>query len=418
MKYKYNFLKILILFSTVLLLTPSFCFATDTNSLAIESPAAILIHSDTGTVLYEKEASTRMFPASTTKIMTAILVLESGHALSENAVVSQSAVSSISDIYSHASLQAGEQFSLEQLLHVLLIASANDAANVLAEYIAGSLPAFADMMNKKAIEIGCTNTHFVNPSGIHSDDHYSTAYDLSLIGRYAMQNNTFRKIVNKTSCSLPTTEKYPNEDRTFANTNALLMSNSSYYYPYAIGIKTGFTTPAGNCLVAGGMHDGLEFITVVLGSFENNEISQRYSDTKKLFDFAYSNYSIRPLRNKNDVVGVVEISNATADTKDLNILCDKDISVFMNVENEVFPEIILKESLLAPIQVGDIVGNIKYNVSGTSYEANLIAGNNVEKETFSPLIVKIIMGSISILILIGIFFGTRKPKVEEIDLFR
>ena len=194
MKYKYNLARILLVLSTILLLVPSFCFATDTSSLLIESPAAILIHADTRTILYEKEAHTRMFPASTTKIMTAILVLESGHALSEKAVVSENAVASISDIYSHASLQPGEQVTLEQLLNVLLIPSANDAANVLAEYVAGSIPEFADLMNKKAVEIGCTNTHFVNPSGMHQDDHYSTAYDLSLIGKYAMQNKIFRKI--------------------------------------------------------------------------------------------------------------------------------------------------------------------------------------------------------------------------------
>ena len=103
-------------------------------------------------------------------------------------------------------MQVGEQFTVEQLLHVLLIPSANDAANVLAEHVAGSVAEFANMMNQKAIEIGCKNTHFVNPSGIHSNDHYSTAYDLALIGQYAMKNNIFRSIVGKTSCSLPATK--------------------------------------------------------------------------------------------------------------------------------------------------------------------------------------------------------------------
>lgn len=418
MKYKYNFAKIIIVLFTGLLFFQSTCSAQSTEKLFIESPSAILIHKDTGTVLYEKNANNRMYPASTTKIMTAIIVLESSKSLSDVAVVSESALVGITDAYSNASLKVGEQFTLEQLLNVLLISSANDAANVLAEYISGSIPTFADLMNKKALDIGCTNTHFVNPSGIHSNDHYSTAYDLSLIAKYAMQNTTFRSLVCKTSCSLPATDKYPYDDRTYSNTNALLHNNSSYYYPYAIGTKTGFTTPAGSCLVATSSNNGLEYIAVVLGSIENNELSQRYSDTIKLFNFAYSNYSIKTLQNENNIVGNIEIARATDDTKNLRILSAEKISAFIELNSEIIPEIKLKDNLTAPIKKGDYIGKITYNILGISYEANLIAGNDVNLETLTPLFTKIIMGIISVLIIIGIFFVKRKPKVEEIDLLR
>lgn len=418
MRYKCNFAKIITALCTGLLLFQSICFAQNTEELFIESPSAILIHKNTGTVLYEKNAYTQMYPASTTKIMTAILVLESSNSLSDVAVVSESALIGITNAYSNASLKVGEQFTLEQLLNVLLISSANDAANVLAEHISGSISAFADLMNKKALDIGCTSTHFVNPSGIHSNDHYSTAYDLSLIAKYAMQNTTFCSLVCKTSCSLPATDKYPYDDRTFSNTNALLNSDSSYYYPYANGIKTGFTTPAGSCLVASSSNNELEYIVVVLGSVENNELSQRYSDTIKLFNFAYVNYSINILQNENDIVGNIEIAHATSDTKNLKILSSENISAFIELNSEIVSEIKLKDNLAAPIKKGDSVGKITYNILGISYEANLIAGNDVKRETLTPLFTKIIMGTISFLIIIGIFFVKRKPVVEEIDLLK
>lgn len=427
MNYKCNLKRILLLLSTVFLLFPSFCFAiVDTSSLSIESSAAILIHADTGIVLYEKEANTKMYPASTTKIMTAILVLESGHDLSELATVSENAVMSVPAGYSRANLQPGEQFTLEQLLNVLLIPSANDAANVLAEYISGSVPLFAEAMNAKALELGCVNTHFVNPSGIHSDDHYSTAYDLSLIGRYAMQNETFRSFVCKTSCSLPATEKYTSEDRFFTTTNALLINHpeaNHYYSPYAIGVKTGFTTPAGNCLVAASSHNGLEFISVILGGAKNEEeVSQRYSDTKKLFDFAYANYCISPLKTKNAIVKEIKVTGATPATQNLALLCDRDIFAFIPLQavgTTISPEMALKGNLTAPIKKGDIVGSIKYIMMGIPYEANLIAGNDVEKEMISPLMIKIgMILTVCILVILCLFLIRRKTKFEEIDLFR
>lgn len=207
----------------------------------------------------------------------------------------------------------------------------------------------------------------------------------------------------------------------FYNTNALLYSDSSYYYPYAIGIKTGFTTPAGCCLVAGSSHNELEFIAVVLGSTENDDgYSQRYSDTIKLFNFAFSNYSIQALKNKDDIVGIVQIPNATSDTKDLKIACDRDISIFMESNNsDISPEVTLKENLLAPIQKGDIVGTLKYTSFGVLYETNLIASENVVEESILPLIIKINMGIFAvILITICIIGSKKKTSVSEIRIFK
>lgn len=404
--------KIVCMFFVIAFLLPNFSFAlADTSAISITSPAAILIHPDTGIILYEKNAYTKQYPASTTKIMTAILAIESEHSLSDIVTVSSSAISTVPDGYTIAYLQEGEEFTLEQLLEAALIPSANDAANVLAEFIGGSIENFANLMNEKAIEIGCVGTHFVNPSGIHSDDHYSTAYDLSIIARYAMKNDIFRKIVAKTSCYLPPTNQYPYNNRYFRTTNSLIIPSTSgnfnrYYYPYAIGIKTGYTSPAKNCLVAASAHDDLEFITVVLGGIvENDGANQRFSDTIKLFDFAFKNYSYKNIVTKDSVITETVIDNGTSDTKNLDLLCDKDIKVFINSNNneEVLPEIKLNEKLNAPIQKGEILGKVKYTVLGQTYEANLIASHDVELSTivlklFSILIILLIVTLVIIII--------------------
>ena len=221
------FYKIKIYFCCLFILSflfPSYVHAED-SEISTYSPACLLMEASTGKVIYEKNAYTRMYPASTTKIMTAILVLENGN-LSDTVTVSENAVLSIPDGYSTAQLQIGEQLTVVQLLYALLLPSANDAAVALAEYIAGSVDSFASMMNTKAIEIGCKDTHFVNPNGVHNENHYSTAYDLALMGQYAMKNATFRSIVSTTQFSLPITNQYDNTDRIFRNTNSLLFSSS------------------------------------------------------------------------------------------------------------------------------------------------------------------------------------------------
>jgi D-alanyl-D-alanine carboxypeptidase (penicillin-binding protein 5/6) len=232
----------LILIIIPIFLPVSFSFAT-TEDVYVDAPVALLMDSASGKILYERNAREKRFPASTTKIMTAILALEN-RKLTDTATVSENAVSTIPYSYTIANLQIGEVLTYEQLLLVLMLPSANDAATVIAEDIGGSVEGFASMMNQKAREIGCENTNFVNANGIHHENHYTTAYDLALIGQYAMKNEPFRKIVSSVKYTLPTTEKYDKEDRIFTNNNRLINSNSSNYYQYATGIKTGYTDPA------------------------------------------------------------------------------------------------------------------------------------------------------------------------------
>ena len=203
-----------------------------------------------------------------------------------------------------------------------------------------------------------------------------------------MQNGTFKNIVCKTSYKLPATNKYPNDDRLFTTTNELLVINNNnrkdnYYYKYAIGIKTGFTTPAKNCLISAANKDGLELLTVILGASQDSDgLSQRYLETKKLFNFGYDTYSLKKVVNSGDIVQTINISHATRDTKKLDIVLEKDISVLIknkNINSNVLPVINLNENLKAPIKKDVVVGNISYTVEGITYQANLLANSNVKK---------------------------------------
>jgi len=421
-KKKYAIIIILLLFFQLFLQVPVYA---DTPKLDLASEAAIIMERSTGKILYEKNSKAVLYPASTTKMLTAIIAIENCN-LSDTAVASYSAIHSIPSGYTNANIQIGEELTIEDLLYALMLKSANEAANILAEHISGSVENFASMMNTKAVEIGCTNTHFVNGNGIHDSDHYSTAYDLALIANYAMENTTFRKIVSTTSYTLPASNKYPNADRTFSNTNDLIIPNNNnrannYYYKYATGIKTGFTTPAKNCLVASSNKDGLEFITVVLKSgITADGLSEKFLDTIKLFNFGYENYTLTKVKEKNDPVKTIEIENGSKDTKNLELLIEDQITVVNSLStnmNNLLPTIKLNQNLLAPIEQGAVVGSITYTVDGTEYTSNLLAGANVEvakNNSFLIILLGLILLVTAILILKKDFkFNLNLPKINK-----
>lgn len=401
------FKRILIISLLTILIFPCIVFAEDSQP-DIDAGAAIVIHPETDMILYEKNAYKKMYPASTTKIMTALVALESGHDLSEKVKVTENAISSIIEGYSTAHLQAGEEFTLEQLLNVLLIPSANDSANVIAEFIGGSIPEFVEMMNKKALELGCIGTHFSSPNGLHDEKHYTTPYDLAHIAKRAMENKTFKEIVSKKTYSLQPTEQYPSNDRFFTSTNNLILEDSGYYYPYAVGIKTGFTSQAGSCLVSGCIKDDVQLISVVMDA----EGDGRFSESIKVLDYAYETYGFKKLVSEGEAITEVEIKNATKETKDLDILIEKDIIAFCkNNTTNVLPEISLKEDLVAPIKKGEIVGTAKYTIDDDVYEANLIAKNDVEPDLFFVRFIGILL--IILIIILGMILISSKNKKKR-----
>lgn len=386
----------LIIFAIILCSTFSSTLAatlaekTDELEKNLSSEAVLLMEASTGKVVYEKNGYEKKYPASTTKIMTAILAIEHCN-LNETATASEFAINSVPSGYSTANIQIGETLSVKDLLYALMLQSANESAVILAEHVSGSQEAFANLMNEKAKELGCKNTHFINPNGIHNENHYTTAYDLTLITQYAMKNQTFRDIVKTTSFTLPATTSYPSESRTYANTNNLIIYDArnrpdNYYYKYATGVKTGYTSAAKNCLVASAEKNGIEYISVVLGASITYEstgsVSHRYVDTISLFDYAFDNFSFRKLKSANNLIKTIKIENGKKDENSLDLLIASDVNSLVSLDNkstQIDPDITLKEGLSAPITKGDIVGTISYKIEGINYTTDLIAGNNVEE---------------------------------------
>lgn len=406
-KLKIIFFIFIFLMQFIIFISPSYA---DSDNLKTYCPSCILIEANTGKILYEKNSNDVRFPASTTKIMTAILTVENCN-LDDVATVSHNAVYSIPYDYTHASLKEGEELTIEQLLYALMIPSANDAAIVLAEHISGSVEEFAKLMNKRAEELGCKNTHFVNPNGIHSKDHTSTSYDLALMGKFAMQNSIIRKIVSTTQFTLPATNKYSKTDRIFNNSNDLLNTYSRYYYEGTTGVKTGYTGEAGNCIIASAKKNDFEVILVVLGGESTNTgLSQRYLDCKTLFDYAFNNYSLKTLNEKNAVLKQITVRGATEETQNLNVLIKDKIEIFAenNIDlSSLDPEITLDENLIAPISANSAIGKITYNYDGQTYSSDLIAETQVLSSDFLPLLFRILL---IFVVLYLLFLLLKNPK--------
>lgn len=380
----------------------------DNNNLNINAESAILIDGDTGKILYEKSAYEKRAPASTTKIMTALLALE--HCKTTDvATVASEAITSVPSGYSTDLLKMGEELTIKDLLYALLLPSSNEAANVLAIHIAGSIDSFASMMNTKAMDLGCKNTHFVNPNGVHDDNHYSTAYDLSLIAKEAMKNDIFRQIVSTASYTLPNSNKYSRIDRTLITTNDLIKKQSNNYYEYAIGIKTGFTTPAKNCLVSSATKDGKTLIAVVLRSNTDNN---RYNDTKTLFNYGFDNFSKKDIVKSGSTIKTIDVKNATSATKNLNLVAETGINTMVTndkLNDTIEPQINLNEHLQAPIKKDSIVGTATYTVDNIKYTINLKAGNEVKKSYTLYLVIAIAI----IALLLIIFEKPNKKKKRQ-----
>lgn len=349
---------------------------------SVACKAAYVADPASGKVFFEKNAHEKMYPASTTKLLTALLVLERCTP-DETAKVSAGAVSRVPAGYVTANLKAGETHTVRTLLQALLIPSANEAAFVLAEHVAGSVEAFAAMCNDRAAELGCENLHFVNPNGIHDNDHYCTAYDLFLVAKACRKYDLFNEIVTMKSVTVPPTEIYPANDRTYQNTNQLLLPSSGYYLSDCTGIKTGYTPQAGECLVSSASAENLDLICVVLGGKPG--AGQRFSDSKKLLTYVYDHYTYQLLADKTVPLAHLTVKKATKKTQELDVIMQTDLCAV--APNEITPEnvpvtIDLPEELKAPIRKNQVLGKVTYSVDGFVYTTDLVALHDVAKKPY------------------------------------
>lgn len=250
----------------------------------ISSQSAIVVEVSTGALIYAKDATKTMYPASTTKLMTALLTLENTE-LDEIVTYSWKAVNTIGSNASHIGMRTNEQLSVKDSLYGLLLPSANEVANALAEHMAGSVEAFAEQMNEKAAELGVVNTHFTNANGLHDESHYTCAYDLYLIMQACIENETFIEI-DSTPAYYRSADELLGKDIPMGTTNMLIRTSSEYYNDAVVCGKTGYTQEAGRVLVTYASKDDMDFICVVMGGQEQ----EHFTDTNMLLNYAYQNF--------------------------------------------------------------------------------------------------------------------------------
>lgn len=254
------------------------------GGISIGAESGIVMDADSGAVLWGQNINNTYYPASITKVMTALIVLEQCN-LDDTITFSYDAVHNVEKDSSNASISTGDQLSVRECLYALLLKSANEAANALAEHISGSREDFAKLMNKRAKELGCLNTHFSNPSGLNDEAHYTSAYDMALITKVAFNNPTFVEIASTLYHVLPPTKLEP-EGLGISPGHQMLKKNTAYYYSSVVCGKTGYTTLAGNTLVTCAERDGMRLVCVIL----NGSKPQHYKDTKTLLDFGFNNF--------------------------------------------------------------------------------------------------------------------------------
>lgn len=351
---------IILIFALVLGLGPSFAFAS-TAEPKVEAKAAILVDMNSGEVLYEKNADARNFPASTTKMMTCLLALETLQPDGTVTADSEAAATKGNGI----ELKEGETMTVDTILHAMMIPSANDCACAVAKACAGSVDSFAVMMNARAQELGCTGTNFVNPHGLHDENHYTTARDLSIIALECMKNESFREIVKNSEYTVPATNK--SAARQVSSTNLLLndtqdknriyVGNQLRYCKYegTIGIKTGYTGAAGGCLVSACKRGDTSLLCVVLASSDLG----RFADTIKIFDWGFENYVTRTVLRGGHSFGNVKVKHGEFNKVEAVLL--SDVSYTMPAEASLegmHATAVLEESLTAPVKKGDVIGTI------------------------------------------------------------
>lgn len=271
------------------------------SNVSISADGGILMDANSGAVLYEKNAAEAYYPASITKILTALIIIENCD-LDDIVTFSNSAVNTLEPGASILGARVGDKMSVRDCLYALLLQSANEVANALAEHCSGSIEDFAGLMNKKAESLGCINSHFANPSGLNDENHYTCAYDMALIAQAAFSNPTFVEIDSTTYYDVPAGQlkQYPDGWRYYAH-HRMIKKNDSLYYDGIIGGKTGYTSLAGNTLVTCAERDGLKLITVILNGHQTH-----YTDTKALLNFGFSNFKSVAIADKDSTYQKIE----------------------------------------------------------------------------------------------------------------
>ncbi len=379
---------LLALFLVLPFLQPVKVYAFDPDT-DCRSKGIYMVNLDTNTVVYERSANERMYPASLTKIMTAIVALENCSDLQETATSPAYIYNEFYGInVSHANIQAGETLTMENLLYAMLMQSANEAAKIVADHVGGgSIEDFVEMMNQKAKAIGANNTHFVNPHGLFDEEQYTTPYDMYLITKYAMELDGFMDMVTTLSKDIgPTNLK---DSLPIVNRISPMQSNSPYYYAPIQGIKTGTLEESGRCFVSKASKDGYNYLLVLMNApyldEEGKVIETNYSFTeaKDLFEWAFEVYKVKTLVQFNQVYSSVKVKLGK-DADSVNAVAGDNFTSLVMDEIEVSsmqPLTELPEEIEAPVQKGQELGYLRVMLAGEQIgTVPLVAAEDIEAD--------------------------------------
>lgn len=405
--------------------------------------STVVVDGDTGEILFSKNSRIRMYPASTTKVMTLLLAVESGVSFDTPVTVPPEAADVPNDS-SLVPIYKGEVTTFGDLLYGLMLHSGNDAANAIAVLLEGSIEGFVAKMNERASQLGCVGTHFVNAHGYHNENHYSTAQDLALITREALKHEEIREIVATNSYTMNIS---PRGEVPLSSKTSLMMPNSSYYYAECIGVKTGTHSRAGKCFIGAAEKDGVLLITVTLNCAEDN---QKWVDSIRMFNYGFTCYTPYTLEQMFDLtssrIATVQISNAHKDDPMAGVLA-LDIAQVSNLgyermvqtDNESAmakamddfvsrSEISITDNLAAPISTGEIIGSFAYTAqNGEVITASLIASRDVAVQPdpitiydvfpflhiFDNMLVRLLIIVLLLLVLALILHGRAKRRRIE-----
>lgn len=394
MKKTVIFLLTSIIFLSIL--TPLTCYAEYNDSINLRADIACMICVDNDEAIFNKNYHKKSAPASLTKIMTALVALERCEDLQSPVVISQYAIDSlVGTDSSTAGLVPGEKVTMYDLLNCLLVKSANEAAIAIAEYVGGSVPAFLDMMNKKAKSLGCTGTNYVNVHGLDQDGQYTTAHDMYLICKEAMKNPVFKKIVGQTSYTIPKTNM--NEERILPSTNFMINSNyTDCYVSYATGIKTGTTDDAGRCFITMASKNGYNYIAIVMGADpkdatagENAE-NIAFIECKKMIEWTFSNIRYKVVAEENEIITVLDVKYSWS-TDFLELVPSEDVAALVpsNLDASsvyIQPDTDTPEFVKAPVKKGEKIGTATVYYAGEEIASvDMVASKSVSRSLILAL---------------------------------
>lgn len=380
-------------FSLFFLMSLLFSLWTPSRAAAVDDPqiqakAALLVDAQTGSVAYAKNEHEELYPSSLVKIMTTLLTLEAVEngqlTLDQMLTASDTVKSTVGGDGSFVDVKAGETLSVTDLLYLTMLVSSNKACDVLAEAVSGSVEAFVAAMNEKAAALGCENTHFTNPSGLHDEQQYTSAWDLYLITKAAMAYPDFLSICDKATVTIPATNL--TDSRTIWTTNHLLSTWRvlGYRDSDAHGIKDGSTTEAGYCLVSSAQRDDLQYISVILGAERIEENGKgnllSFSETSRLFDYGFDSFSYQTILEAKEPIDEVPVLLSKSDyvtvhpAKDVEVLFPTDLE-----PSDLKRDIQLQESVEAPVHAGQKLGTMELRYGDQVYaQVDLLAMGDVE----------------------------------------